>query len=399
MSSYLEEFKPPYRVLMGPGPSSVHPRVLQTMTAPILGHLDPYFVQVMDDVMEMLRLMFHTSNPLTLPLSGTGSAGVEAAFCNLIEPGDVAVCVINGHFGNRAADTAARVGADVHKVELTWGKAIGPDLTPLEDELKKHPKVKVVSVVHGETSTGILSPLPEIANLVHRYDSLLIVDAVTSLGGEMVDMDAWDLDVCHSCTQKCIGAPPGLAPISLGPRAVKVIQDRKSQVQSFYLNLATLQTYWGDRHQYHHTAPISMIYALREALRMAMEEGLDNRLQRHAHVAAGLRAGVNALGLDLFADQAYRLNPLTTVNVPEGVDPAKVRTRLLQEYNMEIAGGLGQIAAQVWRIGVMGESAKETNVLTLLSALERILPEEGYEVAQGAGVAAAQQSFAANSGV
>ena len=397
MSNYMEEFSPPYRMLMGPGPSSVHPRVLRTMSAPILGHLDPYFVQVMDDVMEMLQMMFRTSNPLTLPISGTGSAGVEAAFCNLVEPGDVVICVINGHFGNRAADTAGRVGADVRKVELTWGEAVGPDLTPLEDELKKHSKVKAVSVVHGETSTGVLSPLPEIAKLVHSYDSLLIVDAVTSLGGELVDMDAWALDVCHSCTQKCIGAPPGLAPISLGPRAVQAMQDRKSPVQSFYLNLSTLQTYWGDRHQYHHTAPISMIYALREALRMAMEEGLDNRLQRHARVAAGLRAGVTALGLGLFADQSYRLNPLTTVVVPEGVDQVKVRGRLLKEYNIEIAGGLGEIANRVWRIGVMGGSAEESNILSLLSAMERILPEEGYEVAYGAGVAAAQRSFAANS--
>ncbi len=395
MNSYLEEFRPPHRILMGPGPSSVHPRVLQTMSAPILGHLDPYFVGVMDDVMEMLKMMFHTSNPLTLPISGTGSAGVEAAFCNVVEQGDVVITVVNGHFGNRAADTASRVGGDVRKVELKWGDAIGPDLTPLEDELKKHDKVKAVSVVHGETSTGILNPLPEIANLVHSYGALLIVDAVTSLGGELVDMDEWDVDVCHSCTQKCIGAPPGLAPISMGPRAVKVMQDRESQVQSFYLNLSTLQTYWGDRHQYHHTAPISMIYALREALRMAMEEGLDNRLARHARVAAGLRAGATALGLDLFANQAYRLNPLTTVVVPEGVDQAKVRSRLLNDYNIEIAGGLGQIAGDVWRIGVMGGSAEESNVLALLSALERILPEEGYEVAYGAGVGAAQQAFAA----
>ena len=395
MSSYLEEFRPPHRILMGPGPSSVHPRVLQTMSAPVLGHLDPYFVGVMDDVMEMLKMMFHTSNPLTLPVSGTGSAGVEAAFCNVVEQGDIVIVVVNGHFGNRAADTASRVGGDVRKVELNWGDAIGPDLTPLEDELKKHNKVKAVSVVHGETSTGVLNPLPEIAKLVHRYDALLIVDAVTSLGGELVDMDEWDLDVCHSCTQKCIGAPPGLAPISLGPRAVKVMQERQSQVQSFYLNLSTLQTYWGDRHQYHHTAPISMIYALREALRMAMEEGLDNRLARHARVAAGLRAGLTALGMDLFANPTYRLNPLTTAVVPEGVDQAKVRGRLLNDYNIEIAGGLGQIASHVWRIGVMGGSAEESNVLALLSAMERILPEEGYEVAYGAGVAAAQQAFAA----
>ena len=396
MSNYLEEFKPPQKILMGPGPSSVHPRVLQAMTAPILGHLDPDFLRVMDDVMEMLRIVFQTSNRLTLPISATGTAGMEAAFCNMVEPGDTVVIAINGYFGNRMADIASRCGAEVHTVELSWGKPVGPDLSALEEEMRKHPSVKALGVVHGETSTGILTHMPEIADLAHRYDALLIADAVTSLGGEWMALDQWDVDVCYSATQKCLGAPPGLAPISLGPRAVNVLRERKTKVQSFYLNLANLETYWSENQNrvYHHTAPISMIYALREALRMVMEEGMENRIRRHARNASALRAGLEALGLELFADPDHRLNPLTTVVVPDGVNEAQVRRRLLMEYSIEIGGGLGEIAGRVWRIGLMGESSSEGNVLTFLSALERILPEEGYEVAQGAGLAGALGALA-----
>jgi alanine-glyoxylate transaminase/serine-glyoxylate transaminase/serine-pyruvate transaminase len=366
------------------------------MTMPILGHLDPDFLGVMDDVMEMLRIVFKTSNKLTLPLSATGSAGMEAAFCNMVEPGDTVVVGINGYFGHRMADIASRCGADLHTVEFPWGRPIGPDLSPLEQEMKKHRSVKALGVVHGETSTGVLSPLPNIADLAHRYDALLIADAVTSLGGEEVTLDEWDVDVSYSASQKCLGAPPGLSPITLGPRAVSVLKERKTRVQSFYLNLADLESYWseGQTRVYHHTAPISMIYALREALRMAMEEGMEERIRRHGRNATALRAGLEALGLELFADPEYRLNPLTTVAVPEGVNEARVRRRLLADYGIEIGGGLGEIAGRVWRVGLMGESSRESNVLAFLSALERTLPEEGYEVAQGAGVAGAQRALA-----
>ena len=380
---------------MGPGPSNVHPRVLQSMAAPILGHLDPDFLRVMDDVIEMLRIVFQTSNKLTLPVSGTGSAGMEAAFCNVVEPGDTVVIAINGYFGNRMADIASRCGAEVHRVEFPWGKPVGPDLSALEGEMGKHQRIKALGVVHGETSTGILSPLPEIAHLAHRYDALLIADAVTSLGGEEVALDQWDVDVCYSATQKCLGAPPGLAPISLGQRAVNILRNRKSKVQSFYLNLPDLETYWsGGSRVYHHTAPISMIYALREALRMAMEEGVEERIRRHSRNAAALRTGLEAMGLELFADPDDRLNPLTTVVVPGGVNEAQVRRQLLLGYGIEIGGGLGEIAGRVWRIGLMGESSREGNVLVFLSALERCLQEEGYEVARGASVAGAQRAFA-----
>ena len=393
LSNYLDEFKPPQRLLMGPGPSNVHPRVLQAMTAPILGHLDPDFLEVMDQVMEMLRVVFQTSNRLTLAVPGTGSAGMEAALCNMVEPGDTVVVPVNGYFGNRMVDVASRCGAQVHAVSFPWGKPVGPDLSALEEELGKHPRVKAVGVIHGETSTGTLSPLREISELAHRYGALFIADAVTSLGGEDVAVDGWDVDVCYGTTQKCLGAPPGLAPITLGPRAVEVLRSRKTKVQSFYLDLANLESYWFEKRVYHHTAPISMVYALREALRMAMEEGVEARVQRHARNAAALRAGLEALGLGLFADKDHRLNPLTTVMVPEGINEVQVRRKLLTDYGVEIGGGLGEIAGRVWRVGLMGESSRESTVLVFLSALERILLDLGFEVAPGAGVAGAQRAL------
>lgn len=394
MESYLREFIPPHRTLMGAGPSNVHSRVLQAIGTPMLGHLDPSFLKVMDDVMEMLRIMFGTSNRMTLPISATGTAAMEAAICNVVEPGDTVVIAANGFFGVRLADIASRCGAQVHTVDFPWGKPVDP--SDVETEMRKHTAVKALGVIHGETSTGVLSPLTDLANLAHRHDSILIADAVTSLGGQEFKMDQWDIDIAYSASQKCLAAPPGLAPLSIGSRAEKLIKERKTPVQSFYLNLGNLETYWSGNQTrvYHHTAPISMIYALRESLRMAMEEGIENRILRHARNAAALRAGLESLGLALFADPDHRLNPLTAVLAPEGVDEAHVRRRLLQEYSIEIAGGLGQIAGRVWRIGLMGETSREANVLLLLSALERILPGEGYKVAQGAAVASAQQVLA-----
>ena len=394
---YLAEFQPPQRILLGPGPSTVHPRVLQAMTQPILGHLDPRFFQVMDDVCEMLRRVYRTENPMTVPLSSTGTGAMEAACANILEPGDRIIVCRNGFFGDRLADIAQRCGAETFIRDDEWGQPV--DLAALADELEKRHPVKAVGVVHAETSTGALTPLPEIVQLIHRHNALIIVDAVTSLGGHNLQMDAWDLDVCYSGTQKCLGAPPGLAPISFGPRAMRAINTRASQVQSFYFNLKDLESYWNQTRAYHHTTPISMTYALREALRMLLEEGLEQRIHRHARVAAALRAGLQALGLGLMAAAGYRLNPLTTALIPEGVDDAAVRRHLIEDYGIEIGGGLGQVRGQAWRIGLMGESARETNVFALLSALERILPEQGYEVAAGASLSAAQRAlrdYAAN---
>ena len=384
-------FQMPQRVLLGAGPSSVHPRVLQAMTLPVVGHLDPSFFGVMDDVCSMLREVYHTSNFLTVPISSTGTGAMEAACVNIIERGDTVVVCRNGYFGVRLADIAERCGANVHMVDSPWGKPVDPD--DLAKELAKHSKVKAVGVVHAETSTGVLTPLPEIIKLVHNHDAVVIVDAVTSLGGHEVRVDDWGIDVCYSATQKCLGAPPGLAPISFGPMAMDVINNRKTKVESFYFSMQDLESYWSDRRAYHHTAPISMTYALREALTMLMEEGLENRLNRHARVAAALRAGLDAIGLGLLADPEYRLNPLTTVMVPEGIDDAIVRGKLLNDYNIEIGGGLGELRGKVWRIGLMGDSARETNVFVVLSALEIILSGQGYEVAYGASLAAAQKTI------
>lgn len=389
--SYLNEFVPSPRLLLGPGPSTVHPRVLQAMTLPVLGHLDPQFFQVMDDVCQMLREVFHTSNFMTAPLSSTGTGAMEAACANVLEPGDTAVICRNGFFGDRLADIADRCGAQVAIVDFPWGKPADPQV--LSDELKKHSRVKMVGVVHAETSTGVLTPLQEIVELAHQHDALVVVDAVTSLGSHEVQMDAWDIDVCYSASQKCLGSPPGLAPISLGPRAMDVINSRKTKVQSFYFNLKDLETYWSQTRAYHHTTPISMNYALRESLRMMMEEGIEARHHRHARVASALRAGLAAIGIGLLADADYRLNPLTTVMVPEGIDEATVRRQLLEDYGIEVGGGFGDLRGKIWRIGLMGEGAREANVFILLSALENILAKLDYEVAFGASLAAAQKAL------
>ena len=391
-SSYFTESIPPQRILMGPGPSSVHPRVLQAMTRPVVGHLDPVFLQMMDDVGVMLRQVFRTSNLLTVPLSATGTGAMEAACANVLEPGDTMIVCRNGFFGIRLADIAERCGARVHLVDSPWGKPV--DAQALSDELARHSRVKAVGLVHAETSTGVLTPLPEIIELIHRHGALAIVDAVTSLGGHELRVDEWGVDVCYSATQKCLGAPPGLAPISLSEAAMEVVNSRESKTQSFYFDLKELARYWDQTRAYHHTAPISMTYALREALRMMMEEGIDARIQRHARVAAALRAGLESLGLELIADPGFRLDPLTTVAIPGGIDDATVRRALLDGYNIEIGGGLGEFRGKAWRIGLMGDSARETNVFALLSALETILSSNGYEVAYGSSLAAAQQALA-----
>ena len=391
-SSNMNQSQLPQRMLLGAGPSTVHPRVLQAMTMPVVGHLDPAFFQVMDDVCDMLREVFHTENKMTVPISSTGTGAMETACANGIEPGDEVLICRNGYFGIRLADIAERCGATVHLMDTPWGKAVDPQM--LRDELKRHPGLKAVGVVHAETSTGVLSFIKELMDVIREAGALSIVDAVTSLGGHEVRMDDWGIDICYSATQKCLGAPPGLAPISLSPAAMDVVSKRPTKVQSFYFNLKDLEAYWNETRAYHHTSPINMTYALREALRMMMEEGLENRIERHARVAAGLRAGVEALGLSLLAEEGHRLNPLTTLSIPDGVEDSKVRGALLNDYDIEIGGGLGEFAGKAWRIGMMGESAREKNVFAVLSALESILAKEGYEVAFGASLSAAQRAIA-----
>ncbi|MFC1900007.1 pyridoxal-phosphate-dependent aminotransferase family protein [Chloroflexota bacterium] len=382
---------PPNRILMGPGPSNVHPRVQTAMTAPIVGHLDPYFVNVMEDTVALLRKVFRTENKLTLPISGTGSAGMEASFDNFLEPGDVAVIGVNGFFGERMVEFASRTGAKVVRVDADWGKII--ETEAIEAAVKAEKKVKVIGIVHAETSTGILQPLDKISKLAKQYESLLLVDAVTSLGGHELAIDDWGIDICYSGTQKCLSCPPGLSPLTVNDKALEALQARKEKVHSWYLDLSLLSTYWGSERFYHHTAPISMVYALYEALSMVIEEGIENRIQRHRRNGDALKAGLLAMGLELHAQEGHRLNVLTTVKIPSGVDDAKIRGRLLNECGIEIGGGLGALKGQVWRLGLMGHSSSEENVLYSLYCLEKLLSEEGYKVEIGAGVSAASRAL------
>jgi alanine-glyoxylate transaminase/serine-glyoxylate transaminase/serine-pyruvate transaminase len=381
MQEQFLELDPPERILMGPGPSNVHPRVLKAMSLPVIGHLDPFFIDTMHEVMDLLKSVFQTGNDFTLPISGTGSAGMEAALCNSIEPGDDVVICVNGFFSDRMADIAERCGGKTIIVEGEWGHAI--DIDKVESALKKT-KAKVVAVVHAETSTGVMNPVKEISELAHKQGALLLVDTVTSLGGMPLNVDEWGIDICYSGTQKCLGCPPGMAPITFSERGMEAVRNRKNKVQSLYLDLNLLDTYWGEKRAYHHTAPISMVYAVREALRLVLEEGLEARFKRHQLNHNALVAGLEAMGLAILPGKDERLWTLNAVVIPEGIDDAKVRTRLLEEYDIEVGGGLGVLQGKVWRVGLMGYTSNRSNVLLFLSALEAILCSEGLNVERGA---------------
>lgn len=388
MQGEFLELDPPERILMGPGPSNVHPRVLKAMSLPVLGHLDPYFIDTMFEVMELLRRVFQTKNGFALPISGTGTAGMETALCNVIEPGDEVLVCVNGFFSDRMTDIAARCGARLTIVEGEWGRAM--DVGKVESAVKRA-RPKVVAVVHAETSTGVMNPVQEISALAHHHGALLLVDTVTSLGGMPVKVDDWGIDVCYSGTQKCLSCPPGLSPFTLNERAMETIRNRKQKVQSLYLDLNLLDTYWGEKRAYHHTAPISMVYAIREALRIVLEQGLEACFQRHQLTHNALVAGLEAMGLRLLPREDERLWTLNAVVIPDGIDDAKVRNRLLNEYNIEIGGGLGVLKGKVWRVGIMGYACTRRNVLTFLGALEEILSSEGLSIDRGA----AAQAFSA----
>lgn len=388
----IGELCPPERLLLGPGPSDVHPRVLRAMAVPLVGHLDPYFLQCMEEVKDLLRLVFGTRNAMTIPISGTGSAGMEACLVNLLEPGDEVVIGVNGVFGTRMADVAERAGAVVHRIEAPWGRVIRDE--QVEAALKNTTRPKLVALVHAETSTGAWQPLVPAAQLAHDHGALFLADCVTSLGGVPVDVDAVGIDAAYSGTQKCLSCPPGLAPVTFSDRAVEAIRARKTKVQSWYLDLTLLSQYWGEERVYHHTAPISMNYALREALRLVAEEGLPARFERHLRHHRALVAGLGALGLEIAAEKGHQLPMLNAVTVPDGVDEARVRGRLLAEHGIEIGPGLGPMKGRVWRIGLMGESSRRTSVLAVLAALEEALAAEGRRVEPGAAVAAAQATYA-----
>ncbi len=369
---HKNSFQAPKRLLMGPGPSNVAPSVLKAMSEPLIGHLDPAFVNLMDEIKDMLRKVFLTENEMTFPISGTGSAGMEFCLANLIEPGDEVLVGVNGVFGGRMAEVAKRCGAEVKVVESDWGRIIEP--SSIADALGSLQTPKLVCVVHAETSTGALTPVQEIAQLAHDAGALLLLDTVTSLGGCPVRIDGWGVDAVYSGTQKCLSCPPGLSPVSLSPRAMEKVKSRKTGVQSWYLDVNLLANYWGEgARAYHHTAPISMNYALWESLRLVLEEGLENRWQRHETNHHMLKSGLEELNLELTAQEGHRLWQLNAVGVPDGVDEAGVRASLLNEYGIEVGPGLGPLQGKVWRVGLMGESSTAENVELFLSALRGML--------------------------
>ena len=357
-------------LLLGPGPSNTPERVLEAMSAPMMGHLDPEFLEVMDRIQDLLRYTFQSESAMAIPVSGTGSAAMEAAISNMIEPGDPVLVCVCGFFGARMEDMCHRYRGEVETLRKPMGEVFS--LEEIKEALDARP-AKVVAIVHGETSTGALQPLEGLADIVHAQGGLLVVDAVATLGGSPVLVDEWDLDVCYSGSQKCLSCPPGLGPIALSPRAQKALADRQTGVGNWYFDMSGLEHYWGEERTYHHTAPISSNLALYEGLRIVAEEGIEARWDRHRACAEMLWEGLQGLDMPMVVPEPYRMITLTTVSVPEGVDEASVRGRLMSEYNIEIAGGLGDMKGKVWRIGLMGHSAREENVQQLLEALDRIL--------------------------
>ena len=387
------ETETPRRILLGPGPSNVHPRVLRVMSTPLVGHLDPVFIGLMEETKTLLRQVFQTGNALTLPISGTGSAGMETCFVNLVEPGDEVVVGVNGVFGTRMADVVERCGGTPVVIETEWGRVFTPD--DVRAGLARCARPKLVALVHAETSTGAWQPLDGMAPIAHDAGALLLVDAVTSLAGCPLEIDEWGIDACYSGTQKCLSCPPGLSPVTFSPAAQDAMRKRVRRVQSWYLDLSMLEKYWGEDRVYHHTAPISMNYALREALRLVCEEGLETRYRRHERNHRALAAGLAALGMELAAQDGHRLWMLNSVTIPDGVDDRSVRRQLLETHGIEIGAGLGAFAGNVWRIGLMGESSTQANVELVLDALESVLADHGHACPRGAGVAAAHAVYAA----
>jgi len=391
----ISEINIPPRILMGAGPSASYPEALRAMGANTLGHLDPQFIEIMNNIGVMLRAVFQTKNPITGAVSATGTAGMEAALCNLIEREDEVLVCVAGYFSDRMRQMAQRMGAKVHLLEKEWGQVFTPE--EVEAALSKMDKPRVLAIVHAETSTGALQPLPEIVKIAHNHGALVVVDTVTSLGGCPLFVDDWDLDVVFSGTQKCIGAPPGLSPITFNQRAMDRIHERKTPVQSWYLDMSLVETYWrdgvGGGRAYHHTAPSNALFGLHEALRMLLLEGLDKSWTRHELHSRALMAGFAALGLKPSAQEGHRLWQLNAVYVPEGIDDAAVRARLLKDFNIEIGGGLGDFKGKVWRVGLMGYSANRNNVILLLSELETILRDMGYDGIQSSAVEAANAVY------
>jgi alanine-glyoxylate transaminase/serine-glyoxylate transaminase/serine-pyruvate transaminase len=391
----MPSFHPPQRTLMGPGPSDVSPRVLEAMGRPTVGHLDPTFVSLMDEIKELMRYAFQTGNTLTMPVSAPGSAGMETCFVNIVEAGDKVIICQNGVFGGRMKENVERCGAEAVMVQDDWGRAVDP--SKLEDALKEHPDAKVVAFVHAETSTGALSDAKTLCDIAHKHDCLTIVDAVTSLGGVPLLVDDWGIDAIYSGSQKCLSCTPGLSPVSFNERALEKVRNRDSKVQSWFLDLNLVMGYWGDSgggaRSYHHTAPVNALYGLHESLTILQEEGLENAWQRHAENHAALRAGIEAMGLSFVVPKDERLPQLNSVTIPDGVDDAAVRKQLLNDFQLEIGAGLGALAGKVWRIGLMGHACNKKNVLFCLGALDAALGAMSAPIERGVAVKAALDTY------
>ena len=388
----ITSFNPPIRTLMGPGPSDVHPRILNAMARTTIGHLDPAFVSMMDEIKALLQYAFQTKNDLTIPVSAPGSAGMETCFVNLVEPGDKVIICRNGVFGSRMLENVERCGGTAIVIDDAWGDAIDPQ--KLEDTLKAHSDAKVVAFVHAETSTGAQSDVKTLVEIAHNHDCITIVDAVTSLGGTPLKVDEWQIDAVYSGTQKCLSCTPGLSPVTFSDRAVEKMKNRKHKVQSWFLDLNLVMGYWGSgnaKRAYHHTAPINALYGLHESLVLLKNEGIENAWARHQKHHLALKAGLEALGIDFIVKENDRLPQLNAVTIPKGADDASVRSRLLNEFNLEIGAGLGELAGKVWRIGLMGHSCNMNNVLLCLSALNIVLNDMDAQVEKTDPVAAARR--------
>lgn len=390
----ITSFHPPERALMGPGPSEIHPRVLTAMSMPAIGYLDPVFVGMMEELKTLLRYAYQTDNPLTFPVSGPGSVGMETCFVNAVAPGDKVIVARNGVFGGRMIENVERAGGSAIVVEDAWGQPVDPN--KVEDAFKKNPGVTALAFVHAETSTGAQSDAKTLAAIARRYGALSIVDAVTSLGGTPVLVDEWGIDAVYSASQKCISCTPGLSPVSFSEAFIARVKARDDKVQSWFMDLNLVLNYWGSTNRtYHHTAPTNGLFALHESLLLLKEEGLENCWARHATHHAALKAGLTAMGFTFLVDAPYRLPQMNAVHVPAGVDEAAVRLQLLTMHNLEIGAGLGPLAGKIWRFGLMGYSCREANVLRCLAALEAVLPPAGYPVIAGSGVEAARNAYAA----
>lgn len=383
----FRDIDPGFRVLMGPGPSDVSTRVLQAMAAPCIGHLDPCFLEIMDETQQLIRYLFQAEYPLAIPVSGTGSAGMETCFVNLIEPGDRVLVCVNGVFGTRMSDIVTRIGGELIRVDFPWGRSADPDVVR---KMARETNPGLIAFVHAETSTGACTSIKEISDVAKEVGALLLVDTVTSLGGMAVKGAEDGMDAAYSGTQKCISCPPGLSPVIMSQRALDKLRARHTAVVSWYLDMGLVGSYWGKERKYHHTAPVNMIYALREALRMIAEEGMEKRFHRHRENHLALVAGLEAMGLTMLVPEKERLPMLNTVNIPEGIQDAGVRSALLQEFQIEIGGGLGDLAGKVWRIGLMGTSSTRRNVVLFLGALYSILKGMGADVKPGALEAASE---------